>query len=142
MGTQETVTIQCDTTAQTCPIPVKAPSIALVFLTDSAMQESSPQASVTQVSLFPYSGVPLSDIVPQTFPTTAVTNSPNKITVSVDPSVLSTSNGRGAAENGLIGSTSEGSMNAARAQIQAGAAAFSATLVALSAALFLFSISR
>lgn len=50
MGTQETVTIQCDTTAQTCAIPVKAPSIALVFLTDTAVQESSPDASVIQVS--------------------------------------------------------------------------------------------
>lgn len=50
-GTVETVTIQCDTTALTCAIPVKAPSIALVFLTDTALQSSTPQASVTQVSL-------------------------------------------------------------------------------------------
>lgn len=48
-GTLETVTIQCDTTAQTCPIPVKAPSIALVFLTDSALTESTPDSTVTQV---------------------------------------------------------------------------------------------
>lgn len=125
-GTQETVTIQCDTTAQTCAIPVKAPSIALVFLTDSAMQESSPQDSVTQ-----------------TFPTTAVTNAAaGKNTVTVDPSVLATSNGRGAAEHDLLGSTSEGSVSAAHAKVQAGVAAFSATLVALSATLFLFSFSR
>ncbi|CAE6465695.1 unnamed protein product [Rhizoctonia solani] len=121
-GTQETVTIQCDTTAQTCAIPVKAPSIALVFLTSDALTESSPDATVTQ-----------------SFPTTAVTNRPNKITVSVDPSVLANSNGRGAAEHDLLGSTSEGSVNSAPAQMQAGAAAISATFVALSAALFLFS---
>ncbi|KAF8756886.1 Glycoside hydrolase family 79 protein [Rhizoctonia solani] len=82
-GTQETVTIQCDTTAQTCAIPVKAPSIALVFLTSDALTESS-----------------------QMLP-------PNKITVSVDPSVLANSNGRGAAEHDLLGSTSEGSVNSA-----------------------------
>ncbi|CAE7105895.1 unnamed protein product [Rhizoctonia solani] len=121
-GTQETVTIQCDTTAQTCAIPVKAPSIALVFLTDDGLTESSPDSTVTQ-----------------TFPTTAITNKANKITVSVDPSVLSTSNGRGAAEHDRVGSTSEGSMNSAPTRMQAGAAAISATFVALSAAFFLFS---
>ncbi|EUC64409.1 glycoside hydrolase family 79 protein [Rhizoctonia solani AG-3 Rhs1AP] len=121
-GTQETVTIQCDTTAQTCAIPVKAPSIALVFLTDTALTESSPDSTMTQ-----------------TFPTSAVTNKPNKITISVDPSVLSTSNGRGGAGNNLLGSTSEGSLNSAPARMQAGAAAISATFVALSAAFFLIS---
>ncbi|CCO29455.1 hypothetical protein BN14_03468 [Rhizoctonia solani AG-1 IB] len=50
-GTQETVTIQCDTTAQTCAIPVKAPSIALVFLTNDGLTESSPDSTVTQVNV-------------------------------------------------------------------------------------------
>ncbi|KAH7339431.1 glycoside hydrolase family 79 protein [Rhizoctonia solani] len=121
-GTQETITVQCDTTAQTCPIPVKAPSIALVFLTDSALTESSADTTVTQ-----------------TFPTTAITNKGNKITVSVDPSVLSTSNGRGASEHDILGSTSEGSVSSAPARMQAGAVAISTTLVALSAAFFLLS---
>ncbi|KAG8760410.1 hypothetical protein FRC11_000426 [Ceratobasidium sp. 423] len=122
-GTQETITIQCDTTAQTCAIPVKAPSIALVFLTDSALTESSPDSTVTQ-----------------TFPTSAVTNKGGSgITVSVASSVLATSNGRGAAEHNLLGSTSQGSLNSAPARMQASAAAISATFVALSAAFFMFS---
>ncbi|CAE6440066.1 unnamed protein product [Rhizoctonia solani] len=122
-GTQETVTIQCDTTAQTCAIPVKAPSIALVFLSDSALTDSSPDSTVTQ-----------------TFPTTAITNKPaGGVTISVDPSVLSTSNGRGGAGSDALGSTSQGSVSSAPAGMQASAAAISATFVALSAAFFMFS---
>ncbi|KAF8608868.1 hypothetical protein BDV93DRAFT_551672 [Ceratobasidium sp. AG-I] len=125
-GTVETVTIQCDTTAQTCAIPVKAPSIALVFLTDTALQASSPQASVTQ-----------------TFPTSIVTQkNPSKITVSVDPTVLATSNGRGAAEHDLLGSTSEGSQSSdALGRLQTGAAALAATTIGISLSLFLVSFT-
>ncbi|KAG9087849.1 hypothetical protein FRC06_002331 [Ceratobasidium sp. 370] len=128
MGSVETVTIQCDTTAQTCAIPVKAPSIALVFLTDSALKASTPQDSVTQ-----------------TFPTTVVTARGNSgITVSVDPSVLATSNGRGGAQQaGLLGSTSSGSAaNSALVRLQAGAALFSATLIASALSLVLHSALR
>ncbi|QRV79270.1 glycoside hydrolase family 79 protein [Ceratobasidium sp. AG-Ba] len=113
-GAVETVTIQCDTTAQTCAIPVKAPSIALVFLTTTAMQASSPQDSVTQ-----------------TFPTTILTAKyAGGITISIDPSALAVSNGRGGAQAALLGSTSEGSVSSALARFQAGAAILSATLIA------------
>jgi len=128
MGSVETVTIQCDTTAQTCAIPVKAPSIALVFLTDTALRASTPQDSVTQ-----------------TFPTTVVTARGNSgITVSVDPSVLATSNGRGGAQQaGILGSTSQGSLsNSALVRLQAGAAILSATLIASALSLVLLSSLR
>ncbi|KAG8773967.1 hypothetical protein FRC12_002210 [Ceratobasidium sp. 428] len=127
MGEVETVTIQCDTTAQTCAIPVKAPSIALVFLTDTALQASSPQDSVTQ-----------------TFPTSIVTQRGNGgVTISVDPSVLATSNGRGGAQAAILGSTSSGSFeNSALARFQAGAAIVSAALIASTLSFVLLSALR
>ncbi|KAG9127511.1 hypothetical protein FRC07_012798 [Ceratobasidium sp. 392] len=127
MGEVATVTIQCDTTAQTCAIPVKAPSIALVFLTDTALQASSPQDSVTQ-----------------SFPTTIVTNKGNSgITVTADPSVLATSNGRGGAQAGLLGSTSSGSFqNSALDRFQAGAAILSASVIASALSFVLLSALR
>jgi hypothetical protein len=83
---QETVSIQCDTTAKTCSIPVYAPSMALVFLTTGAMQEavSSEQATAT-------------------FATTYV----NVGSATVDPAALSTGNGQ--MGSSATGATSEGS---------------------------------
>ncbi|KAJ6548770.1 hypothetical protein B0H19DRAFT_1221069 [Mycena capillaripes] len=72
MGQEDIQTVNCDTTANTCTVDVPAPGFALVFLTDDAFTESKGAPSVT-------------------FPTTAQTKTHN--TATVDPSVLSTSNG-------------------------------------------------
>ncbi|KAJ3782529.1 glycoside hydrolase family 79 protein [Lentinula aff. detonsa] len=79
--------IQTITCTSSCSITVPAPGFALVFLTDNALSESGATGATT------------------TFPTTAYTKSIN--TVTVDASVLATSNGnRG---GGNMGSTSKGS---------------------------------
>ncbi|QRW08975.1 glycoside hydrolase family 79 protein [Ceratobasidium sp. AG-Ba] len=87
-------TVQC--TGGSCPIPLKAPSLALVFLTDAALANSSPDPSATQ-----------------TFPTTFLTKVRN--TATIDQAVLATSNGRGGGHwgGGIIGSTSFGSTSGA-----------------------------
>jgi hypothetical protein len=69
-----------------CQVQVPAPGFALVFLTDNALSESTPNA-------------------PQTFATTAVTKTIN--TATVDPSVLATSNGHDAFNRLPLGSTSK-----------------------------------
>ncbi|KAF7302721.1 hypothetical protein HMN09_00907000 [Mycena chlorophos] len=80
------VTINCDTSANTCAIPVPAPGFALVFLT----QEES--------------------IETVTYPTTAHTNTKNTVTVA--SAVLATSNGMSGSDWEL-GSTSSGSKTSA-----------------------------
>ena len=91
-GTEDIQTITCDTTANTCDIPVPAPGVALVFLSSGAQGALDPSTT-------------------QTYPTTALTKTYN--TVSIDPSVLATSNGMSAKDRGLS-STSEGSSGAPR----------------------------
>ena len=71
-GTESVQTVQCDTTANTCQVQVPAPGFALVFLSTDAYSESNPSTTAT-------------------FATTSVTKKMN--TVTVDPSVLATSNG-------------------------------------------------
>ena len=71
-GTESVQTVQCDTTANTCQVQVPAPGFALVFLSTDAYSESNPSTTTT-------------------FATTSVTKKMN--TVTVDPSVLATSNG-------------------------------------------------
>ncbi|KAJ7331317.1 glycoside hydrolase family 79 protein [Mycena albidolilacea] len=83
-GQEDVQTVQCNTTAQTCTVDVPAPGFALVFLTDDAFTESKGAASVT-------------------FPTTAQTKTKN--TATVDPSVLSTSNGYRMADHPLAGTS-------------------------------------
>ncbi len=46
-GDEVVETIKCDKTTNTCAIKVPAPGFALVFLTDAALQESSPPSPVT-----------------------------------------------------------------------------------------------
>jgi len=88
MGTEEIVTIQCDQTAGVCNIPVYAPSAAVVFLSSSALTENDGAPSTT-------------------FATTSRTKLYN--TITIDPSVLATSNGHwGILE---LGSTSQGSVS-------------------------------
>ncbi len=92
MGTEEIVTVNCDQTQGVCNIPVYAPSAALVFLSDGAQTETAGQPSTT-------------------YSTTARTRLFN--TVTVDPSVLATSNGHKGLDQ--LGSTSKGSaVNAAQ----------------------------
>ncbi|KAJ3568101.1 hypothetical protein NP233_g5936 [Leucocoprinus birnbaumii] len=93
MGTESIVPINCDQNAGTCTIPVYAPSIALVFLSQSAETETSGTPSTT-------------------FSTTALTKTYN--TVTIDPSVLATSNGMKGLDQSELGSTSKGSVNSGR----------------------------
>ncbi|KAF8217162.1 glycoside hydrolase family 79 protein [Mycena galopus ATCC 62051] len=91
-GAEDIQTVQCDTSAQTCSVRIPAPGFALIFLTDTVYSESETASTLT-------------------FPTTVRTQTKN--TVTVNPSVLATSNGNVAALNG-IGSTSPGELNAGR----------------------------
>ncbi|CAE6458702.1 unnamed protein product [Rhizoctonia solani] len=84
-------TIQCDPTTNQCPVPLKAPSLALVFLTDTALQNSSPQEGATA-----------------SFETSFTTRV--RHTATVDQLVLATSNGRGGRNGHMLGSTSFGSI--------------------------------
>ncbi|KAF8529719.1 glycoside hydrolase family 79 protein [Hysterangium stoloniferum] len=94
-GTLENVTINCDTTNNVCSVPVPAPGFALVFLTDEALEESTPNPTAHL-----------------TFATTVTTVSLRN-TVTIDPAVLATSNGHGGL-NQQRGSTSFGSSGAVR----------------------------
>ncbi|GLB45264.1 putative glycosyl hydrolase family 79 C-terminal beta domain [Lyophyllum shimeji] len=93
-GELNITTIPCDTAQNQCRVPLKAPSFALVFLTDPTV----PAAAEPTATL--------------TFATTAVTKLVN--TATVDPSVLATSNGHSGKERAALGSTSPGSISAAR----------------------------
>ncbi|CAL1698450.1 unnamed protein product [Somion occarium] len=95
-GSEQVQTVTCDQNANTCDVKVPAPGFALVFLTDNALQESNPQSTMT-------------------FSTSSVTRTIN--TATVDPAVLATSNGQNGQVRAGLGSTSKGSVNAARAAI-------------------------
>ncbi|KAG8865302.1 hypothetical protein FRB96_000192 [Tulasnella sp. 330] len=78
-GTQETKTIECDQANNQCIVPMRAPSFALVFLTDDAMARSTaPQGSASL-----------------TFATTATTDD----RLMIAPSVLAKMNGSGGPVN-------------------------------------------
>ena len=83
----------CDQTAGTCTVHVPAPGFALVFVSDSAVANSEPQATAT-------------------YATTAETRTIN--TATIDPAALASSNGHTGADRHL-GSTSKGSSGAGRA---------------------------
>ncbi|EDR09602.1 glycoside hydrolase family 79 protein [Laccaria bicolor S238N-H82] len=109
-GTLDVQTVQCDQTANTCSITVPAPGVALVFLTDAALTEVTDAAPST------------------TFSTTFLTKTGN--TLTIDPSVLATSNGYAAmdANKDNLGSTSKGSVSAAEVtgRLEGGALVLSA----------------
>ncbi|KDN43176.1 hypothetical protein RSAG8_06329, partial [Rhizoctonia solani AG-8 WAC10335] len=88
-GSEVIETIQCPNNI--CPIPLKAPSLALVFLTDAALVNSSPAESATA-----------------SFETSVLTRV--RHTATVDQAVLETSNGRGGSMGNQVGSTSFGSV--------------------------------
>jgi len=81
-GDLDVQTVDCANNV--CQVQVPAPGFALVFLTDSAYSESTPQST-------------------QTFPTTV--HPRQRHTLSIDPSVLATSNGW--LDKGIMGSTSK-----------------------------------
>ncbi|KAG9124057.1 hypothetical protein FRC07_013010 [Ceratobasidium sp. 392] len=87
-------TINCENGS--CAIPLKAPSLALVFLTEEALRNSSPDPSATI-----------------SFETSVLTKV--RHTATIDQAVLETSNGRGGVWGAPLGSTSFGSISAAGA---------------------------
>ncbi|PIL25782.1 hypothetical protein GSI_11532 [Ganoderma sinense ZZ0214-1] len=92
-GEENIQTVQCDQNANSCVVKVPAPGAAIVYFSSDA------QSAIASEQYSTYS-------------TTVVTKSKN--TVTVDPSVLATSNGEGG-KNRLIGGTSQGGSNAAAA---------------------------
>lgn len=89
VGSEDIQTVQCDQNANTCQIKVPAPSVALVFLSGTALSESDTGKTVT-------------------FPTTAFTKAAK--TSAIAASVLATSNGHSGMDS-VMGSTSKGSSN-------------------------------
>lgn len=92
VGDEQITTIDCDQGNNVCNIPVYAPSVALVFLSDAAQTENAGEPSTT-------------------YATTARTKMYN--TATVDPAVLATSNGAKQMSSKLA-STSKGSASAAQ----------------------------
>ena len=89
--TQQVQNIPCDTNSNTCQIKVPALGFALVFFSDNIFSEVTP-------------------LSPQMFAMTTVNKTENMVTV--DPSVLATSNGHaGVDRDRLLGSMSRGSEN-------------------------------
>lgn len=98
-GSLNVTTINCDTTANTCVVPVPAPGFALVFFDANAEPLSIGQAT-------------------ETFSTTARTKFHN--TATYDPVALSTSNGHSGMSKNGFGSTSVGSISKATRGMTAG----------------------
>ncbi|EIW64921.1 glycoside hydrolase family 79 protein [Trametes versicolor FP-101664 SS1] len=110
-GAESVETVQCDQTQNTCDITVPAPGAALVFFSDAAQQLADGPAST------------------QTFATSIVTQTVN--TVTVDASVLATSNGQGGKNAQVaLGGTSQGGANGASTlrAVGGGAAALACVL--------------
>ncbi|KAH9476802.1 Beta-glucuronidase [Psilocybe cubensis] len=95
-GELNVTTINCDTVASTCIIPIPAPGFALVFFNNAAEQLTIGQAT-------------------QTFGTTAFSRGHN--TATVDPAVLQTSNGHSGANRDSYRSTSLGSASSAEKKV-------------------------
>lgn len=110
---RKNITISCDQTNGNCPIPVYAPSIALVFLTDEAYTESTPSVD----SKVEYS-----------------TTVQGATATLVPSSVLETSNGHGGKQWTVkLGSTSNesGSSSGAEGRLSLGGAGVALALVAV-----------
>jgi len=99
-GQEVQYTFACDTTNNVCAVQVPAPGIAVVFLTNDAVEAAQPTAT-------------------QTFATTAATGV-SRNTATINPSALAVSNGRGGQNFLGIGSTSPGgAANAAPGGVKA-----------------------
>lgn len=90
-GDVVTQTIECDTVNNVCTVPMRAPSFALIFLTQQTESESTPSYT-------------------QTFATTATTNPAGH--PAIDPAVLATMNGEGGPGARYTGSTAKGALSA------------------------------
>ncbi|KAG1761827.1 glycoside hydrolase family 79 protein [Suillus occidentalis] len=99
VGTLDIQTIPCDQTNNVCQVKVPAPGFALVFLTDNALSESDQSPTMT-------------------FSTTAYTDIHGP-TVTIDPSVLATSNGEKGLADALAGTSKGRQMNSALGFAQA-----------------------
>ncbi|KAG1733524.1 glycoside hydrolase family 79 protein [Suillus lakei] len=99
VGTLDVQTIPCDQTNNVCQIKVPAPGFALVFLTDNALSESDQSPTMT-------------------FSTTAYTNLHGP-TITIDPSVLATSNGEKGLADALAGTSKGRQMSSAPGFAQA-----------------------
>ena len=108
MGEEVIETVQCDQAQNMCQIRVPAPGAALIFFSEEAQQAATGEAI-------------------ETFATTEVTKTKN--TVTIDPSVLATSNGD-SGKNRLNnkGGTSEGGPSGAARTVAPGLAALLALL--------------
>ncbi|KAF8624038.1 hypothetical protein AX15_006061 [Amanita polypyramis BW_CC] len=91
IGDENIQTIQCNQGSNSCAVTVPAPSYALIFLSDQTLSESENG---------PYT-------------TFATTTSKTKTALTVDPSVLATSNGHSGLSLEELASTSKGSLSAA-----------------------------
>ncbi|KAH9177916.1 hypothetical protein EDB89DRAFT_1292020 [Lactarius sanguifluus] len=109
VGDLNVTTVQCDTAANTCSVPVPAPGFALVFLTSDSLSAVSPASTIT-------------------YPTTAQTRTLN--TVFIDPSMLATSYGHSGMED-VRGATSPGSSSASALRATGALALFAAALGAV-----------
>lgn len=107
-GDVETVIIPCDQAANNCIVPVKAPSVALVFLSDDALHQSSPENEASSL----------------TFATSVYTGKGQH--PIIDPAILKTMNGDGGTGPRHTGSTSKG-----QSMQQLGAAARNAAVPAI-----------
>lgn len=115
-GAESIETVQCDQTQNSCQITVPAPGAALVFFSDAAQQLAGGPAST------------------QTFATSIVTQTVN--TVTVDASVLATSNGQGGKNAIALGGTSQGGANGASSLRVVGGGAAALACVLVGAAVF------
>lgn len=88
-GTLDIVKISCDTTSNTCSIPVPAPGFAVVYMSEAALAMTDSESI-------------------QTYTTSAVTKDRN--TATYDPKALETSNGMSGANRPYVASTSWGSV--------------------------------
>ncbi|KAH8977414.1 hypothetical protein EDB92DRAFT_1999798 [Lactarius akahatsu] len=111
VGDLNVTTVQCDTTANTCSVPVPAPGFALVFLTSDSLSAVSPASTVT-------------------YPTTVQSRTVN--TIFIDPSMLATAYGHSGMGN-IRGATSPGSSSASvpRATLPGASALLAAALGAV-----------
>lgn len=117
-GTETIQQVTCNQGANNCQIQVPAPGFALVFLDPGANGDS---------------------VSTHTFPTTAFTNTKN--TVTVNPSVLSTSNGQSGKDRVDLGCTSSGSCASGAGSVKLGRDVF-AGLVTFALGLGVFFVRR
>jgi len=106
-GEENVQTVQCEPSSGTCQVNIPAPGLALVFLSDTAYEEVELSSTVT-------------------FATTSVTNS--LVTVTVNPSVLSTSNGDGSI---VLGATDRRNGAVRRGSVGVGLSVLLATVTSL-----------